>query len=213
MTEPPPSAKLFHIPPPHGFLRDFLGKKTVERFLHFALDREPEFVDGRVGYDRDNSRSDQTVRISKVLFRPQPIVDVMAPEITKLVPEMCLVLGIAPFSPSRIEIELVSHADGARFTKHIDTHTGALATGGKRVISAVYYFNKSPKAFSGGVLRLHSLRATGLEETYTDIEPISDTLVFFPSWFPHEVLPVHCSSGRFCDSRFAINCWIYSGGR
>jgi hypothetical protein len=62
----------------------------------------------------------------------------------------------------------------------------------------------------GGVLRLHSL-ADHHEAPFIDIEPDFDTLVFFPSWFPHEVLPVLVPSGRFLDSRFAINCWIHRG--
>jgi SM-20-related protein len=40
------------------------------------------------------------------------------------------------------------------------------------------------------------------------VEPTNDTLVFFSSWFPYEILPVVCPSGGFQDSRFAINCWI-----
>jgi SM-20-related protein len=80
-----------------------------------------------------------------------------------------------------------------------------------RVISVVYYFYALPKAFAGGTLRLHSLAASGQQGTFIDIEPEYDMLVFFPAWFPHEVLPVQVPSGRFLDSRFAINCWIHRG--
>jgi Rps23 Pro-64 3,4-dihydroxylase Tpa1-like proline 4-hydroxylase len=31
----------------------------------------------------------------------------------------------------------------------------------------------------------------------------------FPSWAPHEVMPISCPSKRFTDSRFAINYWVY----
>ena len=75
--------------------------------------------------------------------------------------------------------------------------------------SAVYYFHRSPKSFSGGALRLYSFEASEERGTFVDIEPTNDTLVFFPSWFPHEVRPVVCPSGRFEDSRFAINCWVH----
>ncbi|HUS56353.1 MAG TPA: 2OG-Fe(II) oxygenase, partial [Thermohalobaculum sp.] len=71
-----------------------------------------------------------------------------------------------------------------------------------------YYFCATPARFSGGQLRLHSLAASREAGTYVDIEPENDTAVFFPSWFPHEVLPVVCESGQFMDSRFAINCWL-----
>jgi asparagine synthetase B (glutamine-hydrolysing) len=42
-----------------------------------------------------------------------------------------------------------------------------------------------------------------------DIEPIHNSLLMFPSWAPHEVMPVNCPSQRFIDSRFAINCWVH----
>jgi hypothetical protein len=72
--------------------------------------------------------------------------------------------------------------------------------------------------FAGNVLlqkkhflteHLHSLAVGHQQATFADIEPEYDTLVFFPSWSPHEVLPVHVPSGRFMDSRFDINCWIH----
>jgi hypothetical protein len=49
----------------------------------------------------------------------------------------------------------------------------------------------------------------GRGDTFVEVEPNNDMLVFFPAWFPHEVMPVECLSGRFEDSRFAINCWIH----
>jgi Rps23 Pro-64 3,4-dihydroxylase Tpa1-like proline 4-hydroxylase len=101
-------------------------------------------------------------------------------------------------------LELVAHGDGAFFARHFDT----TAHHRRRIISTVYYFHALPKAFSGGVLRLHSMAATGRDGTFIDIPPDYDTLVFFPSMFPHEVLPVKSPSGKFLDSRFAINCWI-----
>ena len=76
-----------------------------------------------------------------------------------------------------------------------------------RAISAVYYFYRLPRSFSGGVLRLHSI---GKEGSFVDIEPMNDRLIFFPPWFPHEVMPVVSPSGSFERSRFAINCWVYA---
>jgi SM-20-related protein len=114
-----------------------------------------------------------------------------------------------PFIPEKIEVELVAHGDRAFFWRHTDTVTRLNHEGRGRIISAVYYFYALPKAFSGGVLRLHSLAASGQQGTFVDIAPDYDTLVFFPSFFPHEVLPVKCTSGKFLDSRFAINFWIH----
>jgi Rps23 Pro-64 3,4-dihydroxylase Tpa1-like proline 4-hydroxylase len=76
------------------------------------------------------------------------------------------------------------------------------------MLSAVYYFHRMPKAFSGGCLRLHRIGARP-GDIGMDVTPIDNSLVVFPSWAPHEVLPVRCLSGAFGDSRFAVNCWVY----
>ena len=47
----------------------------------------------------------------------------------------------------------------------------------------VYYFHALPKSFSGAVLRLHSLAASGQQGTFADIAPERDTLVFFRLFF------------------------------
>ena len=57
-------------------------------------------------------------------------------------------------------------------------------------------------------LRLHVLSKPDEKRKFVDIDPVHDSLVFFPSWLPHEVLPVSCPSRRFMDSRFAIHCWF-----
>ena len=61
---------------------------------------------------------------------------------------------------------------------------------------------------AGGVLRIYSFTDNNDTGSFVDIELTNDSLVFFPSWLTHEVLPVTCPSGRFEDSRFAINCWV-----
>jgi Rps23 Pro-64 3,4-dihydroxylase Tpa1-like proline 4-hydroxylase len=127
----------------------------------------------------------------------------------ELLPVISDKLGIKRFTPSWTEVELVAHGDGAFFARHSDTIVGPDREGRSRVISAVYYFYALPKAFSGGVLRIHSMAASGREGTFADISPDYDTLVFFPSFFPHEVSPVKCPSGQFLESRFAVNFWVH----
>jgi Rps23 Pro-64 3,4-dihydroxylase Tpa1-like proline 4-hydroxylase len=129
-------------------------------------------------------------------------------KVRELLPMMFDTLGTKPFNPT-FEMDLVAHGDGAFFGRHFDTPIGRADLDSRRIISAVYYFHALPKAFSAGALRLHSLGASGQQGTFVDIPPDYDTLVFFPSMFPHEVLPVKSPSGKFLDSRFAINCWIH----
>jgi SM-20-related protein len=125
-----------------------------------------------------------------------------------LVPAIVETLAIPAFEPAKLELELVAHTNAAHLARHRDTRVGPPNGKPYRAISAVYYFFRQPKSFTGGVLRLHSMAATGAAGSFVDIEPENDTLVFFPSWFMHEVSPVVCPSGQFEDSRFAVNCWV-----
>ena len=76
-----------------------------------------------------------------------------------------------------------------------------------RVLSGVYYYNAEPKAFSGGALRLYAIGDAD-KAPYVDIEPAGNSLLVFPSWAPHEVMPVSCPSKRFADSRFTVTCMV-----
>jgi Rps23 Pro-64 3,4-dihydroxylase Tpa1-like proline 4-hydroxylase len=73
----------------------------------------------------------------------------------------------------------------------------------------VYYFIREPKAFFGGRLRLFPIGPQTVKYGESiDIDIVQDRAIAFPSWLPHAVLPVHCPSGDFADSRFAVNCWL-----
>jgi Rps23 Pro-64 3,4-dihydroxylase Tpa1-like proline 4-hydroxylase len=124
-------------------------------------------------------------------------------KVQEILPAMFETLNVKPFIPM-FELELVAHGDGAFFARHRDPDKNQF-----RIISVVYYFHALPKIFSGGLLRLHSLAGSGRDGTFIDISPDYDTLLFFPSMFPHEVLPVELPSGGFLNSRFAINCWLH----
>ena len=122
----------------------------------------------------------------------------------ELAPDLIAGLRLTPFEISKVELELVAHGDGAFYARHIDTAMSGSAEH-VRVLSAVYYLHRQPRAFDGGALRLYAI---GDDSRFVDVEPASNTLVAFPSWAPHEVRPVSCPSGRFGDSRFAVNIWL-----
>ena len=78
------------------------------------------------------------------------------------------------------------------------------------MISAVYYFHREPKAFSGGALRLYRFGVDphdpASEADSVAFEPRQNSLVCFPSWAVHKVDLVRCASDRFEDFRFGLNC-------
>lgn len=90
--------------------------------------------------------------------------------------------------------------NGTRYIKHVDNPNGD-----GRVITAIYYLNKSwDTTRDGGLLRMFP---AGVEKV-ANIEPLFDRVIFF--WSdrrnPHEVLPA------FRD-RFAITVWYIGDNR
>ena len=170
---------MFNKVPSHGLVHNWLGSETVARLLQFAQSNEHRFKDTMVR-DEEGEKVNNTVRVSKRLQRIDDLKNELRPKFEKLLPVIFDKLGIKPFIPGKIEVELVAHGDGAFFARHNDTIFDKHRS---RVISAVYYFYALPKAFSGGVLRIHSMAASGQQGTFADIAPDYDTLVFFPSFF------------------------------
>ena len=193
--------------PPYGLLHNWLGIQTTNKLLDIAGANERLFRETKVGH-AEAKIIDHTRRHSRRLQNPGEFAGQIEAKVQEILPTIFAKLGNTPFIPCGFEVELVAHNDGAFYARHIDTLTQIKGEIGHRVVSAVYYFHSRPKSFTGGALRLYSLSAASQSSRSVDVEPDNDTLVFFPSWFPHEVLPVKCPSGRFLNSRFAINCWI-----
>jgi SM-20-related protein len=195
--------------PAYGRLTDWLGPGMVRRLLNFAQAQRDSFrASGVSNIDDSERKIDLAVRRSHKIKLVGVLRDELEAAARRALPEMCRQLGSGLFEPSKFELEIVAHGDGAFFTEHSDRYARPQSNG--RRISAVYYFHRLPKSFSGGVLRIYSLAGRNGSKSFVNIEPVNDTLVCFPSWYPHEVLPVSCPSGEFADSRFAINCWIHS---
>jgi SM-20-related protein len=178
---------------------------AARAFKHAQASRD-QFRASDVGHGERN-RIDLSYRRSSKLKPMGELEDEVRADVMTALPCMCDRLGIRPFNPARFELEMVAHGDGAFFSRHEDIVIRPEMTN-YRVISAVYYFHRLPKSFSGGVLRIHPIG--GEAASFVNIEPANDKLIFFLSWVPHEVMPVVCPSGRFEDSRFAINCWVYA---
>lgn len=120
-------------------------------------------------------------------------------------------IGMPSFEIYHAERSIVAHGDGDFYRTHIDTRTqpGGGGSDSVRMMSCVYYLAAQPTGFSGGELVLHPIGAPAESVPAARIEPLHDRLVVFPSFVPHEVLPISCPSGRFEDSRFSVNCWLH----
>ena len=194
--------------PPHRVIDDFLAADSLSRLIDYACAHEAEFAPTTLRKGAGEAL-DPSFRISSFLLDFGPTKDEIKEKILRLTPSLITELRVTPFVPSGVELELVAHGDGAFYKCHIDTFTGGdQSRTSQRMLSGVYYFHAEPKAFSGGALRLHPFGGPQASANFIDIEPRRNTLVVFPSWAPHEVLPVSCPSRRFAASRFAVNCWV-----
>lgn len=189
--------------PPYRVFSDFLPNDLAWELLEYAEANKDDFQPAttHAGYD-------PTVRVSRKIYLSKKLQQKLKERILPQTACFIETLGVSAFEPDDIELELVAHGDGAFYSRHIDTFTGANFER-QRLLSAVCYLHKMPKIFSGGALRLYSLGKADTIADFVDIEPTHNSLVVFPSWAPHSVERVSSPSEEFMDSRFAINAWLW----
>lgn len=203
--------------PPHRVYRDFLPAAEREALLDWSMANQGAFAAAGLGRAQTVNlevRNSLNVR-EKV---EQPWRKPLRERLIAMLPEWRAAFGLAPFEVSTVELDLIAYNDGAYYRRHSDLGPANRHGGdpslpglpGDRIITAVYYFHHEPKGFGGGDLRLYPITppGAGQAEAFVDIAPENNSLAVFPSWAPHEVLPVRCASGAFGDSRFAVNCWV-----
>ena len=206
--------------PPHLQLCGFLSDSEHKELLDWTLGNPHEFAPATItGKGGATGRIDPAQRIALVAPVPEPMVDRLNARFNDSFDEIAGAIGYSGPPPSSFEIQLAAHGDGAHYKPHLDVPLGekrkplGAAPGEDRVLSAVYYYHREPRGFSGGALRLHRFsadwdRTDADPSSYVDVQPLDNSLVAFPSWAMHEVRPVSCPSGRFEDYRFALNCWF-----
>ena len=150
-------------------------------------------------------------RHSLVLNPPPDLVEPVVRRVRSLTPDVLPELRVQPITVGVVEAQVTASIDGSFFGVHTDADRQKVP---KRYLTYVYYFNRQPKAFSGGELRVYDdvLRNGKLArgETFQVIEPLHNRLVLFWARTMHEVMPVRMPSGAFGDARFTVNGWVNS---
>ena len=150
-------------------------------------------------------------RHSLVLNPPPDLVEPVVRRVRSLTPDVLPELRVQPITVGVVEAQVTASIDGSFFGVHTDADRQKVP---KRYLTYVYYFNRQPKAFSGGELRVYDdvLRNGKLArgETFQVIEPLHNRLVLFWARSMHEVMPVRMPSGAFGDARFTVNGWVNS---
>ncbi|MES2355328.1 MAG: 2OG-Fe(II) oxygenase [Pseudomonadota bacterium] len=195
--------------PAYQVVHAFLGDELIQRLLAYAEANQEAFSPTQVaGRGRRGVNAD--IRTSSILRDFGPLKEELESRFRSALDAAVRELRMSPINLARLELALVVHGDGAFYRRHIDTMTDLPDANSDRALTGVYYFHDTPKGFSGGALRLFSILPEENGGSSVDIEPDRDMLLLFPSWVPHEVRPVFCSSGDFLKGRFAINCWYRS---
>jgi len=200
-----PSAAVAQLLPPYRIVRDFLDHDIADALLDYAVDHEPAFEPTQIGQHGQGAVVPHA-RISLAVREMGEFRLLLRDRLREHRDQLVADLGVDRPKSSRYEFQLVAHGDGAFYRRHIDTTTGG-DNSYVRLLSAVYYVHRRPRAFEGGALRLHSFVPNS--DSHVDVAPDHNTLLVFPSWAPHEVMPVRCPSSRFADARFAVNIWVY----
>jgi Rps23 Pro-64 3,4-dihydroxylase Tpa1-like proline 4-hydroxylase len=207
MPSPPPRP----LPPSHQY-RDFLSKAEHDALLDWTVANRERFEPARLtGHVIDPKR-----RIAERVRDLGPHRAMLERRLEENLADIFRRTGTKPFEIEFYELEVAAHGDGAFFAHHSDIPVGrgrAPLGGDKtgkqdRLVSAVYYFHREPKAFSGGTLRLYRLGDHDASGDYAEFEPIDNSLVVFPSWVRHEVMRVSCPDCGFEQYRFAVNAWL-----
>ena len=200
------------MPPWHRY-SSFLAEDEREGLLGWAMEHRDRFKPAKL----IGGVVDPKLRISERFLDLGPFRPLFERRIETMLDDLFRRTGTRSFEPEFYELELVAHNDGAHFTRHTDIPfgPGRKPLGGDRsgtqdrLLSGVYYFHREPKAFSGGALRLYRFGSNGdAPNDWIDVEPEQNSLVVFPTWATHEVLPICCPSKDFADSRFAVNVWL-----
>lgn len=212
-TDPEPASQGDWPLLPHGQFDDFLPPDEHQALLDWAIAGEDRFQPAKVtrGTLGDHDQVEAEFRIA--LKRPDlgPHEERFRRRLMEFLPKAMAAIGASGPPPTSIELEVTAYGDGAHFARHQDIPIGAnrstlgSAAGEDRLISAVYYFHRLPRQFTGGALHLYPI---GAASGGIDIDPRDNRLVVFPSWAPHSVEPVSCPEGRFAQFRFAVNCWF-----
>jgi len=193
--------------------KDFLTKTELRGLTRYVLQHESDFTESTVVPDGvPEGANDPSYRKSRVLYELGEYGTLIQDRLLALLPDVQRTFNREAFPLSHIDVQITASNDGDFFKVHQDNSFVEPLEVSLRELSFVHYFNFEPKAFSGGQLRFYESEdgevQSSVERPTRTITPRQNTLVFFPSTYNHEVLPVRCPTRKFRNSRFTVNGWF-----
>jgi SM-20-related protein len=182
---------------------NFLTGAELTRLMEVTLWAEPRFKPSPLSSYRADHRH------SLMIAAPYKVSELMVGKIRAIMPEVMEQLRMGAFAVGKIDCQITANVDGSYFKAHTDAgYDGPI----KRELTYVYYFNRDPKGFTGGELRIYddALRNGKFVATefFQIVEPRNNSIVFFNAALMHEVMPVVVPSKQFRDARFTVNGWV-----
>ncbi len=183
---------------------EFKGLDQQE-LLDFAINSKSKFNRGKVihypgGVGKEEVDDEYRVCLS---FHDSHVVryaGIIENFIKQNIKDVCENLGVKEFEWGKRESYCTAYGNGAFFFKHRDTLKDGRP---QRILTWVYYFNKSPKAFKGGEICFFPKKGDSLR-----VDVNSGKLVVFPSNLVHQVEQVSLSDEAFENCRFALTGFI-----
>lgn len=188
---------------PYIRIPGFLTAEENRRVLDYAVRRQADFVTSTLDTQVPDYRK------SMILPSFDDLGVDLESRIDEILPELCAHFGLAWPQQKIFETQLTTHNDGGYLKVHNDNGSPITSS---RVLTYIYYFFREPPAFRGGQIRIYDSKVVNnfwvAADTFVDLAPDNNMMLFFPSRLVHEVLPIACPSRSFGDGRFTLNGWV-----
>ena len=196
-------------PAPFVHIANFLPKDRQDMLLKTMLGEREHFVPTKVTI-KGKGVVDAKMHVAASAGRPilRRIRPWFVEEMLRVTRGVFDRLRVDAMRDIYIELDATAHRGGGFFRAHRDN----AAMYPTRRVSYAYYFHREPKRFSGGELLLYDTCVTTSDyraTAFSRIDPAHNSIVFFPSGYYHEVLPVRCESDAHEDARFSVHGWIH----
>ena len=197
-------------PAPFIHIADFLPKDRQDMLLELMIGGREHFVPTEIA-SKGKSVVDSKTHVAASAGGPlrRRIRPWFVEEMLRVARGVFDRLRVDDMREIYIELDATAHRGGGFFRAHRDNQGIVYRT---RRVSYAYYFHREPKRFSGGELLLYDTCVTSRDyrtAAFSRIDPVHNSIVFFPSSYFHEVLPVRSESDAHEDARFTVHGWIH----
>ena len=198
-----PDAPADARPVPFVHRTDFFPARRCSELLAFAERNRERFQPSGYGPSLGSVGLPSPMVLSERRVTEQEVQPWFEARLRSVFPEVLQRLRMPEPRKYRVDMATSAHLGGHFLTKHNDNGAPRFRT---RMLSFAYYFHSQPRRFSGGELLLHD--GNGETASFTRIEPLHNSIVFFPASAAHQTTAVEDDLESFGDARFAISGWL-----